>query len=176
MSFKKCNVAKQTFSTLAASPCLYRDSLTKPNTVYGKTFNQLLYQKQKFFFKKPTKFFFKATEAMCRKNFKVEYLGEFEAIFKNVLGAPRWLNHEKNRRSKISWHCPFKGVCFTAESTFWKRKLDILAVTIRHGLRSKRMDYIEGLVNDDCSSYGFFNHECGSRAATQLKYISRNRH
>jgi len=36
---------------------------------------------------------------MLRKNFKAEYLGEFEAIFKNILGgysgAPGWLNHEK---------------------------------------------------------------------------------
>jgi len=50
---------------------------------------------------------------MSRKNFKVEYLGKFEAIFKNNLGGysgtPGWLNHEKNRRSKISWHCPFNG-------------------------------------------------------------------
>jgi len=51
-------------------------------------------------------------QRLYRKNFKVEYFSEFEAIFKNILGdysgAPGWLNHEQNRRSKISWHCPFK--------------------------------------------------------------------
>jgi len=34
------------------------------------------------------------------QNFKVEYLGKFKAIFKNILGgysgALGWLNHEKN--------------------------------------------------------------------------------
>jgi len=39
-----------------------------------------------------------------RKNFKVEYLGQFKAIFKNVLegysGAPEWLNHEINGGQK----------------------------------------------------------------------------
>jgi len=41
---------------------------------------------------------------MSRKNFKVEYLGEFEAILKNILGgysgALGWLNYEKNRSRK----------------------------------------------------------------------------
>jgi hypothetical protein len=40
------------------------------------------------------------------------YLGEFEADFKKDLaresGAQGVFFDEKNRRSKISWHCPFK--------------------------------------------------------------------
>jgi len=42
---------------------------------------------------------FYVTEAMLRKNFKVEYLNEFKTILKNILGgysgAPGGLNHEK---------------------------------------------------------------------------------
>jgi hypothetical protein len=40
------------------------------------------------------------------------YLGEFEAELKNALaresGGRGVLFDEKNRGSKISWHCPFK--------------------------------------------------------------------
>jgi hypothetical protein len=40
------------------------------------------------------------------------YFGEFEAEFKKAIGresgAQGVLFDEKNRRSKISWHCPFK--------------------------------------------------------------------
>jgi len=49
--------------------------------------------------------------ATLRKNFKVEYLGQFKAIFKNILegysGAPGWLNHEKNRGQKSQDTVPF---------------------------------------------------------------------
>jgi hypothetical protein len=45
--------------------------------------------------------------------FVVEYLREFESICKTVLahesGVPGVQFNEKNRGSKISWHCPFKG-------------------------------------------------------------------
>jgi hypothetical protein len=46
------------------------------------------------------------------------YLGEFEAEFKKALARESWeqgvLFNEKNRRSKISWHCPFnKNVSYT---------------------------------------------------------------
>jgi hypothetical protein len=41
------------------------------------------------------------------------YLGEFEAVFKEALaresGAQEVLFDEKNRRSKISCHCPFNA-------------------------------------------------------------------
>jgi len=47
------------------------------------------------------KFFFRGRS----RNFKVEYLSQFEAIFKNILGGysgtPGWLNHEKTWRSKM---------------------------------------------------------------------------
>jgi hypothetical protein len=47
------------------------------------------------------------------------YLGEFEAEFKKALaresGAQGVLFDEKNRRSKISWHCPFKIFSITHE-------------------------------------------------------------
>ena len=43
-----------------------------------------------------------------------EYLGEYKVIWKIVLawksGTHMELIHEKNRGSKISWHCPFKIV------------------------------------------------------------------
>jgi len=59
---------------------------------------------------------FQATEAMSHNIFKVEYLGEFKAIFINILGSyswtPGWLNCEKNWRWKISWHYPFKEVLY----------------------------------------------------------------
>jgi len=52
-----------------------------------------------FFLKNPKKNYFEATEVMSRKNFEVEYLCEFEAIFKNILGgyleAQGWLNVKK---------------------------------------------------------------------------------
>jgi hypothetical protein len=45
-------------------------------------------------------------------DFLVEYLGEFEAICKKastrLSGAQVGLFDEKNPRSKISWHYPFK--------------------------------------------------------------------
>ena len=45
-------------------------------------------------------------------NFEIEYLGEIETEFENTLaclsGAQMGSNHEKNWRSKISWHTPFK--------------------------------------------------------------------
>ena len=45
-------------------------------------------------------------------NFVIEYLGEIETEFENTLaclsGAQMGSNHEKNWRSKISWHTPFK--------------------------------------------------------------------
>jgi len=52
---------------------------------------------------------------MSRKNFKVEYLYEFEAIFKNILGgysgAPGWLNLEKKPEVKnlmtLSLYCKY---------------------------------------------------------------------
>ena len=44
----------------------------------------------------------------------IEYLGEIEAEFENtsacLSGAQMGLNHEKNWRSKISWHTPFKKI------------------------------------------------------------------
>ena len=44
-------------------------------------------------------------------NFGIEYLGEIETEFENILaclsGAQMGWNHEKNWRSKISWHTPF---------------------------------------------------------------------
>ena len=45
-------------------------------------------------------------------NFVIEYLSEIETEFKNTLaclsGAQMGSNNEKNWRSKISWHTPFK--------------------------------------------------------------------
>ena len=45
-------------------------------------------------------------------NFVIEYLGEIETEFENTLpclsGAQMGSNQEKNWRSKISWHTPFK--------------------------------------------------------------------
>ena len=45
-------------------------------------------------------------------NFVIEYLGEIETEFKNILaclsGAQMGSNHEKNWRLKILWHTPFK--------------------------------------------------------------------
>jgi hypothetical protein len=45
-------------------------------------------------------------------NLKIEYLREYEFIFKTALahesGDPGVLFAEKNRGSKISWDCPFK--------------------------------------------------------------------
>jgi hypothetical protein len=47
-------------------------------------------------------------------NLKIEYLREYEFIFKTVLahesGDPGVLFAEKNRGSKISWDCRFKPV------------------------------------------------------------------
>ena len=44
--------------------------------------------------------------------FMIEYLGEIETEFENTLarlsGAQMGSNREKNWRSKISWHTPFK--------------------------------------------------------------------
>ena len=44
-------------------------------------------------------------------NFVIEYLGEIETEFENILaclsGAQMVSNHEKNWRSKISCHTPF---------------------------------------------------------------------
>ena len=38
----------------------------------------------------------------------IENLGEIETEFENcLLGAQMGSNHEKNWRSKISWHTPF---------------------------------------------------------------------
>ncbi len=43
-----------------------------------------------------------------------EYLREFSKKFETALmvysGAWGKLIHEKNQKSKISWHCPFKGI------------------------------------------------------------------
>ena len=45
-------------------------------------------------------------------NLVIEYLGEIESEFENTLaflsGAHMGSNHEKNWRSKLSWHTPFK--------------------------------------------------------------------
>ncbi len=42
-----------------------------------------------------------------------EYLREFSKKFETTLlvysGAWGKMIHEKNQKSKISWHCPFKG-------------------------------------------------------------------
>jgi hypothetical protein len=44
--------------------------------------------------------------------FRIEFLGEFEAICQTALacesGPLGGLIDEKNQGSKISWHCPFK--------------------------------------------------------------------
>jgi len=49
---------------------------------------------------------------MSRKNFEVEYLCEFEAIFKNILGgylgAQGWLNCEKTGGQKSRDTVPLK--------------------------------------------------------------------
>ena len=54
-------------------------------------------------------------------NFVIEYLGEIEIEFENTLaclsGAQMGSNHEKNWRSKISWHTHFKQ---QTKITFWK--------------------------------------------------------
>ena len=46
-------------------------------------------------------------------NFVIEYLSEIETEFENTLaclsGAQMGFNHDKNWRSKISWHTPLKG-------------------------------------------------------------------
>jgi hypothetical protein len=48
--------------------------------------------------------------------FKVDFLGEYEAICKTALGRESGpeggLIDEKNRGSKISCYCPFKGNFF----------------------------------------------------------------
>ena len=45
-------------------------------------------------------------------NFVIEYLNKIETEFENTLaclsGAQMGSNHEKNWRSKILWHTPFK--------------------------------------------------------------------
>ena len=45
-------------------------------------------------------------------NFVIQYLGEIETGFENTLAclsvAQMGSNYEKNWRSKISWHTPFK--------------------------------------------------------------------
>jgi len=55
---------------------------------------------------------FKRQRLCHAKITKSNILAKYEAIFKNILGgysrAPGWLNCEKNRKSKILWHCPFK--------------------------------------------------------------------
>ena len=51
-------------------------------------------------------------------NFVIEYLSKIETEFKNTLaclsGAQMGSNHEKNWRSKIWWHTPFKRYIFFA--------------------------------------------------------------
>ena len=46
-------------------------------------------------------------------NFVIEYLGEIETKFENILvclsGAQMGLKHGKKERSKISWHTSFKA-------------------------------------------------------------------
>jgi hypothetical protein len=46
----------------------------------------------------------------------VDFLGEYEAICGTALGRESWPNvgliDEKNRGSKISWHCPFNSILF----------------------------------------------------------------
>jgi hypothetical protein len=48
----------------------------------------------------------------AESNLKIEYLREYEFIFKTALahesGDPGVLFAEKNRGSKILWDCPFK--------------------------------------------------------------------
>jgi hypothetical protein len=47
-------------------------------------------------------------------DFRLDFLGEFEAIFETALahesGPYGGLFDEKNRGSKISWHCPFNNI------------------------------------------------------------------
>jgi hypothetical protein len=47
---------------------------------------------------------------------EVEYLREFESVFETALSHesvdPEVLFDEKNKRSKISWDCPFKACHF----------------------------------------------------------------
>jgi hypothetical protein len=51
----------------------------------------------------------------AESNSKIEYLREYEFIFKTTLahesGDPGVLFAEKNGGSKISWDCPFKAIC-----------------------------------------------------------------
>jgi hypothetical protein len=42
-------------------------------------------------------------------DFRSDYLGEYDAICKTVLGTCMGLIDEKNRESKISCNCPFKS-------------------------------------------------------------------
>ena len=60
-------------------------------------------------------------------NFVIEYLGEIETEFENtsacLSGAQMGSNHEKNWRSKISWHTPFKNV-------FDKKEYEIIILNI----------------------------------------------
>ena len=43
---------------------------------------------------------------------------EFENILACLSGAQMDSNHEKNWRSKISWHTPFKTLFYTQNSKF----------------------------------------------------------
>ena len=53
--------------------------------------------------------------------FSCEYLREFSKKFETALmvysGAWGKLIHEKNQKSKISWHCPFKYFIYVGEHT-----------------------------------------------------------
>ena len=64
-------------------------------------------------------------------SFVIEYLGEIETEFKNTLaclsGAQMGSNREKNWRSKISWHTPFKKnttVCSCSDEQLLFSRLD----------------------------------------------------
>ena len=75
-------------------------------------------------------------------NFVIEYLDEIVTEFENNLaclsGAQMGSNHEKNRRSKISWHTPFKKQNYsnfyekraTEGKTIWHARDYIVSETI----------------------------------------------
>ena len=53
-----------------------------------------------------------------RSFLKFEIETELENNLACLSGAQMGLNHEKNWRSKISWHTPFKEICVVASEFF----------------------------------------------------------
>jgi hypothetical protein len=69
-----------------------------------------------------------------------KYLREFSKKFETALivysGAWGKLIHEKNRKSKISWYCPFKRLTWEGgkEAELAQLELDVHVVVLHEGL------------------------------------------